>query len=81
LWLVFLYILLKGGYGFGGIMNHKKANVHFRKLMAVSVKKQLKGNDTWGREFMSFCLQNVDDKTLELVSDNMVLDRGLMEQV
>jgi hypothetical protein len=62
-------------------MNHKKVNVHFRKLMAVGVKKQLKGNDTWGREFMTFCLQNVDDKTLELVSDNMVLDRGLLEQV
>jgi hypothetical protein len=73
--------LLKGGYGFGGIMNPKKANVHFRKLMAVSVKKKPRGNDTWGREFMSFCPQNVDDKTLEFVSDNMVLDRKLLEQV
>jgi hypothetical protein len=62
-------------------MKPKKVNVHFRKLMTVSVKKKLNGNDTWGREFMSFCLQNVDDKTLEFVSDNMVLDRGLLEQV
>ncbi|MDR2952642.1 MAG: hypothetical protein LBU82_05315 [Treponema sp.] len=60
-------------------MNCRKVNVHIRKAASLSVKKKLRGNKTWGREYMSFCLQKVDDKTLELVSDDLIMERKLLE--
>jgi hypothetical protein len=81
LWLFFHYIISKGGCGFGGKMNLKKVNVHCKNVIAITVKKKLKGNDTWGREFMSFCMQNVDDKTLSFISDDMILERKLLSVV